>query len=461
VSPVQQGFFDTGHEVGRLATRLYPGGVLIEEDHLHHEEAVESTLAVLEDPSVPAIFEGAFVYDGVRIRADILQRLEGGRWKLIEVKSSTSVKEYHLSDVAVQCHVLKGSGLPIDRAGIMHLNNQYVFDGEHLELESLFSFSDLTVQVIDLQDEIPHQIAELKEVLAGTKPPEIVSSRACNKPYGCEFWQHCTKEKPKFWVIRLSGIGQKKLDELAQLGIDDIRDVPESFPLSKLQERIRDCTANGLVHVAPELITNLTDVQHPVHFLDFETVSPAIPCFAGTRPYQTIPFQWSDHILSTDGTMEHREYLCQEDKDPREELAATLLKSLGTKGTIFVYTSYEKTVIEALAEFLPQYRDDLLATLDRFMDLHVLIRKYFYHPEFHGSFSLKSVLPALVPSMGYDELAIQDGNHASVEYLRMLEPDTPPEEREKIRESLLDYCSNDTLAMVKVREELLKFLGQP
>ena len=456
VSPVQQAIFDTGHEVGRLATRLYPGGVLIEEDHLHHEEAMKSTLAALEDPSVPAIFEGAFLYDGVRIRADILERLEDDRWNLIEVKSSTSVKDYHLPDVAVQCHVLKGSGLAVGAAGIMHLNNQYLYDGEHLDLESLFSFFDLSGQVLDIQDEIRLKIAELKKALAGSVPPETVPSRGCNSPYGCEFWEYCTAERPEFWVMQLSGIGQKKLDQLAELGIEDIRDIPTSFPLTKRHERIRDCTVSGAAYAAPELTTDLMDVQYPVHFLDFETVSPAIPRYANTRPYQTIPFQWSDHILSKDGTIEHREYLCQEDKDPREEFAGTLLETLGHKGSIFVYTNYEKRVIEELAEFFPQYRNELLTLLDRLKDLHALVKKHVYHPEFHGSFSLKSVLPALVPSMGYDKLAIQDGNLASIEYLRMLDSDTVTAEREKIKESLLEYCGNDTLGMVKIREELLK-----
>ena len=459
VSAVQQAIFDAGHEVGRLATRLYPGGVLIEEDHLYHEKAVQSTLAAMEAPNVPAIFEAAFLHDGVRIRVDILEKLDDGRWNLIEVKSATSVKAVHLKDVAIQCHVLRGSRLSAAAAGIMHVNNQYVYDGEHLELESLFSFSDLTEQVIDLQDQIPLQIAELKEVLAGTLPPEILPSRVCNSPYSCEFWEYCTREKPKFWVMGLSGITQKKLDELAKSGIEDIRNIPGSFPLTRIQQRIKDCVVSGAEYITPDLATELTDVQYPVHFLDFETVSPAIPRYVGTRPYQTIPFQWSDHILSQDGTIEHRQYLCQEDRDPREEFAGSLLESLGNTGTIFVYTTYEKRVITELAEFLTQYGDRLLATLDRFKDLHALVRKYVYHSEFHGSFSLKSVLPALVPSMAYDELAIQDGGYASLEYLRMLNPGTPAEEREEIKESLLSYCGHDTFGMVKIREELLKRMG--
>jgi hypothetical protein len=461
VSPVQQAIFDTGHEVGILATRVYPGGVLIEEDYLHHEGAVHSTRAMLKDPGVPAIFEGAFVYDGVRIRADILQRLEGDRWQLIEVKSSTSVKDYYLYDVAVQCHVLKGSGLPIDRAGIMYLNNQYLFDGKNLELASLFSFFDLTMQVVEIQDAISSQIGELKEMLAGTSAPDIVPSRSCNSPYNCEFWEHCIKGKPEFWVVRFSGLSQKQQGQLAELGIYDIRHIPESFPLSKMQERIRECTASGAVHVAPELLTDLTDVEYPLHFLDFETLGTAIPRYAGTRPYQPIPFQWSDHILSEDGSIHHHEYLCVEDKDPRQEFAETLLETLKDKGTIIVYTAYEERVIKGLIEFLPAHRNELLKILDRFKDLHVMMRKYVYHPEFQGSFSLKALLPALVPSMDYGQLSIQDGQHASVEYLRMLDPNMPEHEREEMREDLLNYCSNDTLGMVRIWEKLLSLLRQP
>ncbi|MBA7662537.1 hypothetical protein ES703_70566 [subsurface metagenome] len=187
-----------------------------------------------------------------------------------------------------------------------------------------------------------------------------------------------------------------------------------------------------------------------------ETVSPAIPRYANTRPYQTIPFQWSDHILYEGKTVEQQEYLCEQDKDPRNEFALTLLHALGSKGTIFTYTTYEKGIISELAECFPEYRDQLIATLDRFKDLYLLIRKHFYHPGFHGSFSLKSVLPALVPDMNYKTLAIQEGSQASFDYLRMLDPFILSGEKRRIKKDLLNYCGYDTLAMVKIREELLK-----
>jgi predicted RecB family nuclease len=456
VSPAQRAIFEVGHEVGRLATGLYPGGILINEAYSHHDKAVEHTRTAIEDPDIPAIFEAAFVHEGVRIRADILERLSTGNWNLIEVKSSTSAKQAHLPDVAIQCYVVQGSGETVQQCGVLHLNDQYVYQGGDLDLKDLFSFSDLTEQVEDVEEEIPLRLRQLEEMLLHASPPHVNPSRLCKTPHACEFLEHCTREKPEFWIMELSGISQKKLDELGKMNIEDIRDIPASFPLTWLQTRIRDAVLKGMGHLAPELADELRDVQYPVHFLDFETISPAIPRYTGTRPYQALPFQWSDHILYEDGTTVHREYLCERDEDPREAFAARLLEALGQRGTIFVFTMYEKEVMRRLADFLPRYSDLLLKTEDRFKDLHALVRKHVYHPGFHGSFSLKSILPALVPSMGYENLAIQDGQQASVAYLQMFDPDIAPEERAEIKGALLSYCANDTLGLVKIREELLK-----
>jgi len=456
ISPAQQAIFDAGQEVGRLATRLYPGGVLIEEDHLHHYEAAQSTMAAIDNPEIPAIFEAAFVYNDVRIRVDILERLGDGRWNLIEVKSATSVKDVYLPDVAVQYNVLIGSGLEIRDAGILHLNSKYVYDGTKLELFNLFTFSDLAEQILALQQGLPFKLAEFRDMLSAANPPQIVPSRHCLSPHPCEFWDHCTAEMPEFWVMGLTGIRVERLNELTAMGVEDIRHIPKDFPLTELQERIRTCVVSREDYVAAELEEELTEVEYPVHFLDFETVSPPIPLYADTRPYQAIPFQWSDHMLSRGGDLDHSSYLFREDGDPREDFTASLLNILGEGGTIFTYSNYEKRVVSELAEHLPEGRDRLLATLDRFKDLQVLIKRYFYSPGFHGSFSLKSVLPVLVPHMSYENLVIQEGTHASLEYLRMLNPETAPEKRRIIEQALVDYCSYDTLAMVKIREALLE-----
>jgi predicted RecB family nuclease len=456
VSPAQRAIFEVGREVGRLATGLYPEGIVIKEGHSDHDKAVESTRTAIGDPEIPAILEAAFVHKGLRIRVDILERLSTGKWNLIEVKSSTSPKQAHLPDVAIQRYVVQGSGEAVQQCGVLHPNAKYVYQGGDLDLKDLFSFSDLTERIEAMEEEIPLRLRQLEEMLSGTSPPDIRPSRLCRTPHVCEFLGHCTRDKPEFWIMELSGISQKKLDKLAKMNIEDIRDIPASFPLTSLQTRIRDTVSKGTRYFGPKLADELRDVEYPVHFLDFETIGSAIPRYPGTRPYQALPFQWSDHILYEDGTIVHREYLCDRDRDPRDAFAASLLETLGQTGTIFVFTMYEKEVIRQLVDFLPQHRDLLLRTENRFKDLHALVKKHVYHPGFHGSFSLKSILPALVPSMGYEDLAVQDGQQASVAYLHMLDPNASPEKRAEVRRALLSYCANDTLGLVRIREELLK-----
>jgi hypothetical protein len=455
VLAAQQAVFDAGHEVGRLATQVYPNGVLINEPYYQHKQAIESTLKAIQDLEVKAIYEAAFLYDGVRIRVDILERLEDGFWNLVEVKSSTSVKAVYYPDVAIQHYVLEGCGLKIGQAGILHIDNQYVYDGQNLDLDSLFAFKDLTNDIKSMQPEIASSLAEQNAMLASSDAPEIQPSRHCHKPYDCEFWDHCTKGMPEFWVYNINGIAQKKLDELADMGIQDIGDMPATFALSQIQDRIRASVTNQQEYISDKLEAELNDMEYPIHFLDFETIGPAIPRYAGTRPYQTLPFQWSDHILYEDGKLDHREYLSNEDKDPREEFTQTLIDALGTEGNVVIYTSYEIGVLNSIIAHFPQYADKLQSVIDRFIDLYAIIRRHYYHPRFYGSFSLKYVLPALVPEMSYDKLSIQDGIQASLNYLRMIDRDTDEKEKVTIREDLLTYCAQDTLAMVKIRDILL------
>ena len=456
--PGQQALFDTGHEVGRLATSLYTDGVRIEEDYLHHVAAEKSTRNAMRNKNIRAIYEAAFTYNRIRIRVDILERHDGETWNLVEVKSSTSVKDVYKPDLRIQYYILKGLGIEICSAGILHINNAYVYDGNQLDLNQFFYFSDLTEETVSRQDEIFSQINKLQNILSWETPPTIRPTKHCMTPYMCEFWEHCTSDVPEFWVMNLSGITQDKFVQLVELGINEISEIPDEFSLSALQERIRQCVTNGQEFIAPELEDELMSVQYPVHFLDFETFASAIPRYPNTRPYQTIPFQFSNHILFEEGRIEHAEYLCVEDKDPCEEFTRALLETLGARGTIFVYANYEKRIVNQLAEQFPKFKDQLLDLLVRFKDLHTLIRKHYYHPEFYGSFSLKVVLPVLVPSMNYEDLAIHEGGMASLEYLRMLDPATPPDEQATVKHDLLIYCGYDTLGMVKIRDELLKRL---
>lgn len=449
-----QAILDMGTEVGALARQRFPGGVLVEADHRHPTEALQRTVELLSDPTVLAIFEGAFEYDQVLVRVDILERVTGQdgamAWRLIEVKSSTRVKDVHLDDLAIQTYVLHGAGVALSGSCLMHINTQYVYPGGELDLERLFVVQDLTALTAARQSEVPTRLAEMKAMLVVPAPPAIEPDGHCHQPYDCRFWDHCTKDKPARWVYYLPG-GERAIQQLTRNGIETIDEIPPEFKLSVVQRRVKD----NVEWIGPRLKAALQTVRYPVHHLDFETFMPCIPKYPLTRPYQTIPTQWSNHVETDDGLVRHEDYLCLDPKDPREELLVAFLKSVGREGTICVYSGYERSILERLAEALPALRGDLKQVIARLWDLFPVIRDHYYHPDFQGSFSIKSVLPAVVPSLGYSDLEIQEGGVAAQQYYRMVFEETDWVEKVRIREALAKYCARDTLAMLELRRALL------
>ncbi len=450
-----QAILDMGTAIGELARKRFSGGILVDADHRHRSEALKRTAELVNDPSVPAIFEGAFEFDQVLVRVDILERVSpepnaGYAWRLIEVKSSSRVKDVHVHDLAVQAHVLGGCGFLLSSACLMHINTEYVYRGGDLDLGSLFAIRDVSQSVADRQAEVQAHLAGMKAMLLVPQPPSIQPDSHCHTPHVCPFWEHCTKEKPARWVYHLPGrsVG---IEAFARQGIQTIDEIPPTVHLTSNQQRMKD----NVEWIGPQLKTALESVRYPVHHLDFETFMPAIPRFRETRPYQVIPTQWSNHIMETgDGEVRHEEYLCDEAKDPREELAQALLGSVGAEGSICVYSGYEQAMLRRLAESLPALREELLALTKRLWDLLPIIQRHYYHPAFNGSYSIKSVLPALAPALGYDDLEIQAGGVAAQLYDRMVFHETDWVEKVRIREALLSYCKRDTLALVHLRKVL-------
>jgi hypothetical protein len=445
---------DMGTEIGELARQRLSGGVLVDINHRHAAEALKRTQELVNDPSVPAIFEGAFIYEQVLIRVDILERVcssEDGTisWRLIEVKSSTRVKEIHIDDLAVQAYVLAGAGMQLVGTCLMHINTQYVYDGKTLDLAQLFGLHDLSDHVRARQAKVITRLAEMKAMLVSPVPPDVEPSGHCQSPYECPFWESCTKEKPARWIFHLPG-GAQTFQSLAKLGVTTIDDIPAGFHLSINQRRMRD----NVEWMSPRLKGTLETVRYPVHHLDFETFMPAIPRFPHTRPYQTIPTQWSNHVESGNGDIRHDEYLCPDPKDPREELVMALLESLGQDGSICVYSGYERAILERLADLFPILRSELQRVMTRLWDLFPVIRDHYYHPAFEGSYSIKSVLPAVVPSLSYGDLEIQEGAMAAQVYYHMVFDETDLMEKARMKDALMHYCGRDTLAMVELRRAL-------
>lgn len=459
IDPSQQALFDVGTAVGELARQRYPGGRLVDEPYYEHDRAVAVTREALDDRSVPAIFEAAFTHDDIRIRADVLRRYSANEFDLVEVKSSTSVKEEHIPDVAIQLYALEGSGITIRRTFLLHIDNTYIYDGGSYDLSGLFQLEDVTDEArMFVKSFLPTLLADMREVMRLETAPPIEIGRQCTRPYRCSFYGHCWRGAPDHHIFQLPRVRTDMLDELQSAGIRDIRDIPSDFPgLTPTQRRVRDCVASGRPYVDPALSAALNQVAYPLNFLDFETVNPALPLHPGTRPYEMIPFQWSLHTRDREGHMRHHSFLHDGSGDPREALTTSLLDAIGSQGTIVVYTSFEKTRVGQLADALPQFAGPLHQLPGRMLDLWDILKRHVYHPDFHGSYSIKAVLPALVPEVSYSDLDIQEGTHASVAFVQMIAPQTEESEKRRIREALLAYCQRDTEAMVRIFDALASY----
>lgn len=449
-----QAILDIGTEIGRLAQQYFPGGVLVKAGFRQREAAVAETAALVHNPSIPSIFEGAFEYDGVLVRVDILERVRSSEgtpasWRLIEVKSSTRVKDVHLDDLSVQSHVVQGVGVNLEATCLMHIDTGYLYHGGEVDLQALFAVKNMSEPVMLRRELVKERLSVMKSTLLKSDPPGIEPGQHCHAPYECPFWAHCTKEKPSRWIYHLPG-KKEVVNQLVQQGITTIDDIPDGTRLSDAQRRVKD----NVEWISPKLGHMLRSVTYPVHHLDIETVMLALPRFPLTRPYQPIPVQWSNHIELESGELSHQEFLHSEASEPRQRWALALIESLGESGSIVVYSAYEEAIIRQLAVTFPEFKTAFKAILKRLWDLLPVIREHYYHPDFNGSYSIKSVLPAVVPSLGYDDLAIQAGGQAAAEYYRMVFVETDWVEQAALRESLLRYCARDTLAMVELRRVL-------
>src|SRR6266536_436451 len=454
VSEQQQSLFDQGNEVGMLARSLFPGGKDATVSPAHdYTASVQHTQQFLET-GCKTVYEAGFMFNNVYAAADVLLIRPNG-WYLYEVKSSTSVKEYHILDAALQYYILKNLGYPVKQVNIVCINNQYV---RHctIEPEKLFDIHDITTQAGDLQDYVEDQLEVMQQMLKIRMEPQCRLGPQCSEFYPCDFHGHCWKKfnEVKYPVTAISKIGDK-LWELVNKNIYCQSQIPSEyyFRLTPLQRQQIVCTLEHKSS-APnikEIRKFLKNVSSPVSFLDFETIATAIPLFDGTRPYQQVPFQFSLHCDDGSGQHCHYEYLGDGKTDPRPELIKQLLTSIPRKGSILVYyMPFEQTRLQELAESFPQYRKQLLSICERLVDLIIPFRnRYIYHHKMNGSASIKSVLPALFPELDYSKLNISDGGIASLAYLNLSRL-KDKKQIASIREDLLEYCKRDTDAMVKL-----------
>jgi predicted RecB family nuclease len=442
---------EQGIEVGLLAQKRYAGGIAVAWGDGGFAQAIRDTRELISNPEVPAVFEAAFEDGGVAIRSDIIQRRGVNRVHLIEVKSSQRVKDHYLYDVAIQKHVLSGAGIDVERTSLMHLDSDYVYDGDQYDLGALFTVAEITAETEIHPREIAHLLKRAFEVIEG-REPKIKPGKQCSDPMTCEFFNHCNVQLPVDHVSHLPGMRTKRIEELALLGVTSIQAIPKDFSLSDRQLRACESIKSAGIWIAPQLGEVLAGLTYPLCFLDFETIFPALPRFAGMRTYQQIPFQWSLHRQeSSDAPLEHAEFLAEDTSDPRPMFIESLCRALQGAGSVVVYNQpFESSRLSELILALPQYADEIAAIKGRFWDLLHYVRQHVYHPEFGGSYSLKKVLPALLPDMRYTGMEVGDGGQAGIAWQKMIAPETPAPERRRLRRALLDYCGQDTLALARL-----------
>jgi len=454
VPPDLEARFSAGSEVGRLAQQLFPGGIEVPYQGLSIAEQLDRTRELVA-AGTPVIYEASFEHNGVFVKVDILVRAGGG-WDLYEVKMGTAVKEVNCLDVAVQLLVLHGCGIEIGRVYLTHIDNSYLRRGA-VEVDRLFASEDLSAAAGARQAALPAMIAELRGILADAREPEIDIGPHCHQPYDCEFIPWCWRHLPEESVFTLSG----RLADKFALYYDGCLALSE-VPLDRLKEKQRfeaEMTLRRGDYVdRAGLQAFLDTLWHPLCHLDFETFSTPIPPFDGLRPYQQVPFQFSLHLQDCrEAEPAHSEFLAEPGEDPRRELAERLLAAIPPEACLLTYNqAFEKGILQDLAAAFPDLAGEIHHRLDNVRDLLVPFRsRLAYRWQMRGSASIKAVLPAMVPELSYEGLAIADGGMAMLAWHEMNASDDPRRIAE-IRRDLRAYCRLDTLAMVRILAELYR-----
>jgi hypothetical protein len=443
--PGAQRRLQAGIQVDRLAREQFPDGQLI--PYRPHPEAMAPLTAQAIAGGASALFQATFVAGDLLVKTDILLR-EGEGWHLIEVKSSTAVKKEHLPDIAFQYYVLRQAGLTVTRASVMHINNQcrYPF------LDDLFVAEDVTNEVIEWLPLVAGGVGEMRRLAAAAAEPQVPIGRHCRD---CTFHDHCWKGIDGLTIYHIPHLNAEKEAQLAAAGVLYVEEVPDEFPLTDRQRKFVRFHARREINIDARAIRReLTDLQYPLFFFDFETIDHAVPVYHGCNPYQQVPFQYSLHILHRDGTLTHREYLHTTADDPRPALLEALLNDIRPGGHVIAYHApFEKGVLQELALHYPAASAQLDNIVNRLWDQLLIFKHHYRHHGFGSSNSLKSVLPVVVPELSYKVLSVQNGSQAQVVWEEMITAGDSTE-KEQLAADLRAYCELDTLAMVRMHHVL-------
>lgn len=454
---------EAGNIVGDLAMGLFGDFVEVTAyngEKIDLSKMIENTKNEMAK-GTPVICEASFDFNGLYCAVDILKK-DGDGWAIYEVKSSTHEdKQVYAADVAYQKYVLESCGVNVTGTYLVCINNEYVFDGT-LDIHQLFKIADISEGVFFESANIKTNLNVAELILKSEDEPPIDLSTACNNPYRCSFWSYCSRHIPYPSVFDLYRLNFSKKIDLYKKGKIKFEDLilEETITNEKQIRQMSFHLKEQGTHIDKAGISEFLDtLSYPIYFLDFETIQPVIPEFIGTKPYAQIPFQYSLHYIEKEGgELNHKEFLAESGTDPRRALAERLCEDIPMNVCVTAYNkAFECTRIKELAEAFPDLADHLLNIESNIKDLLVSFQSgYYYNKAMGGSFSIKSVLPAIFPddpALDYHNLEqIHNGGEAMSIFPKI--KDMPKEEQETTRKNLLRYCELDTYAMVKIWEEL-------
>ena len=448
------GRFASGHQIGELAQAQYPDGVLIAPDN-NLTSALAQTQSLLEQRPRKVLFEAIFQAQGLLVRADLLIPTERG-WHMVEVKSATQVKDYHLDDAAIQSWVAAQAGLALERTSLQVVDSKWTYPGDG-EYAGLLKTTPVDAAIAPLLPEVPNWLAGA-QVTAAAPEPNTKMGKQCGTPFTCSFQDYCATliDAVEFPIAWLPNLHHSKRARYEAAGLQDLRDIPAD-ELTDKQRRVLQATVADQTYFEPLSAPEAALFAGTRYYLDFETISFVVPIWVGTRPYQQVPFQWSCHIMAPDGSITHDMCLDLSGNDPSRGFAESLIRKLGNDGPIIVYNQgFEKRIIRELAERFADLAPQLTGLLDRVVDLLPMTNSHFYHPSMQGSWSIKAVLPAIAPELDYANLdGVAGGIAAQVAYAEAINAETTPERKAQLEKALREYCSRDTEAMVVVLRYLL------
>lgn len=455
LEPAQQRLLSSGTSIGELAQTRFPNGIdVTKEVDGNWKMAIDKTMALLKNRN-NTIYEAVFSMSKAFAALDILHFTDSECWA-IEVKSSTSLKEYHILDASFQYWVMNECGYAPDKFFIMHINSQYIRNGD-IDPFSLFVMKDVTEQVLMNQDLVKSRLDEFQEMLLHKDEPAIKIGKHCNIPFACDYLQHCWSNVPENSVFSLVNPRGKDWS-LYGRGILELKDIPEDENLNFRQKLQVNGLRNNDGYFNKERVKEfMSKMVFPLYFFDFETIFPAVPPINGARPFQQTPFQYSLHIWnSLESPIHHKAFLADPGHfqshtkdDPRELMLRQLFDDIGKEGTVIAYNStFEIGVLKSLIPLYPNYKNKIEELCSRFVDLLIPFRNgWYYLPSMGKSASIKSVLPSLDSSFSYKDLVVSNGGDASDVFLSMINNEFTGNIHE-MRGHLLDYCKRDTYGMV-------------